>query len=140
MEITENRLKHILAVANKMEAAVRKNPQAYKIRPEDAFVLGFLHDIGYKFADTQSEHAHKGGLVLKSEGCPFWLEIYCHGDPRANYSSAELDLLNFCDMTTGPDGRNMTITERLKDIKERYGADSKQLNDAIEIVSKFTSL
>lgn len=62
MEITENRLKHILAVANKMEAAVRKNPQAYTISPEDAFVLYscvilsiiMFNFIGYKIF-TKSE-------------------------------------------------------------------------------------
>ncbi|MEV1001802.1 HD domain-containing protein [Nonomuraea sp. NPDC050202] len=31
--------------------------------------------------------------------------------------------LTYCDMTTGPDGRHLDVTERLAEIHSRYGAD-----------------
>lgn len=52
MQITENRLKHILTVAMKMKAEVSKHPEDYPCSPDDAFILGFLHDIGYEFSTT----------------------------------------------------------------------------------------
>ena len=31
------------------------------------------------------------------------------------------DALTYCDMTTGPDGRHLTVDERLAEIRTRYG-------------------
>ena len=31
------------------------------------------------------------------------------------------DALTYCDMTTGPDGRHLTVEERLAEIRTRYG-------------------
>lgn len=54
------------------------------------------------------------------------------------------DALTYCDMTTGPDGRALTVDERLADIRARYGADdivsraigrsSGQLRDAVNAI------
>ena len=33
------------------------------------------------------------------------------------------DALTYCDITTGPDGNTVELTERLADIQERYGSD-----------------
>ena len=58
----ENRVKHSLAVANKM---VELNK---KLNKEDIFLIGYLHDIGYKFLRNNhdiSMHNKIGGEILK---------------------------------------------------------------------------
>ena len=79
MEITVNRLKHSLAVANKMKKIAQEHYEEYKVSPDDAFVLGMIHDIGYEFSEQQQEHANKGGLILKEQGYKYWKEVYYHG-------------------------------------------------------------
>jgi hypothetical protein len=34
------------------------------------------------------------------------------------------DALTYCDLTTGPRGQRITATERIRDMQERYGAES----------------
>ncbi len=51
-------------------------------------------------------------------------EIKCHGDVNCEYSSKELDLLNFADMHTNRKGEYVTFEERIEDIANRRGIDS----------------
>lgn len=37
------------------------------------------------------------------------------------------DILDWCDLTTGPDGRILSYEERMADIEARYGRDSAQM-------------
>lgn len=136
MTITINRLKHSLAVATKMKKMATESPNGYSVVPDDAFVLGLLHDIGYEFSQTQREHAHRGGLVLKAQGYRYWREIYYHGIPQEEYDSPMLRLLNYADMTTGPDGEQMTIQARINDIALRYGKESWQEQEAIALAEQ----
>ena len=140
MQISDNRIRHMLAVSKKMEQVVSKNPNRFDASPEDAFVLGFLHDIGYEFVDEQNDHAKTGGLILKNQGYKYWCEVYYHGIPCPDYSSELLTLLNQVDLTTGPTGEYITIEERLKDIRNRYGKDSWQLQDAMRLADSLPAL
>lgn len=124
MELTIERLQHSLTVARKMKAFIEQNRQIYSCSPEDMFYLGMLHDIGYEFVEKQDEHEIKGGEILRKQGYKFWQEVFYHGNPDSEYKSPELDLLNYCDMTTGPNGENMTVEERINDIIQRYGENS----------------
>ena len=133
MEITVDRMKHSLAVARKMKDIVMQNPKEYDCSPDDAFVLGMLHDIGYEFVAEQKEHANKGGLVLKEQGYRYWREVYYHGIPQEEYTSSLLELLNYADLTTGPSGESMTVQQRIDDIIIRYGRESEQVIDAIKL-------
>lgn len=126
MDITIDRMKHSLAVAAKMKELARQEPEKYPVDPEDAFVLGMLHDIGYEFSKEQKEHAAKGGLILQKQDYKYWKEVYYHGIPQKEYDSPMLRLLNYADMITGPTGVYMTIQERINDIAERYGKGSWQ--------------
>lgn len=140
MQITDNRLKHSLAVATKMKIMVQTDNEKYPVDPDEAFVLGMLHDIGYEFSQEQQEHANKGGLVLKKQGYKFWKEVYYHGIPQKEYDSPMLRLLNYVDMITGPTGEYMTIQERIDDIAERYGKGSWQEVEAIELAKQFENM
>ncbi len=128
--MTTNRMQHSLAVARKMKKTVEDAGNRYPCTSEEAYLLGYLHDIGYEFAETQKEHAHAGGLLLKEQRYPYWKEVFYHGEVQAEYDSPLLRLLNYVDMTTGPDGTDFTMKERLQDIAVRYGADSMQFRNA----------
>lgn len=133
------RWRHVQAVAVK---AQRIGPGAV---PNDAAVLvaaAWLHDIGYapEVADT-GLHALDGARWLVREGFDARLaglvayhsgglyEADEHGLANvlvgefADERSPTADALWFVDMTTGPDGQDMTVKARLAEIRQRYGAD-----------------
>lgn len=58
--VSEGRQKHIMAVARKMYDIVAGSPEKFEISPEDAFLLGYLHDVGYEFAEKQTDHPSFG--------------------------------------------------------------------------------
>lgn len=101
----------------------------------------WLHDIGYSSAIAGTGfHPLDGARHLRDAH---------HADPRlcrlvAHHSCAAIeaeergladvllaefeperpeltDALTYCDMTTGPDGRHLTVDERLAEIRTRYG-------------------
>ena len=139
MEITLDRIKHSLAVARKMKKIVEENPDKFTASPNDVFVIGILHDIGYEFAENQQDHASKGGMVLKNQGYKYWREIFFHGFPQEEYSSPELWLLNFADMVTSPAGEYVTISQRIDDIAKRYGENSVQKQEALSLSNLLAS-
>ncbi|MEW2441355.1 HD domain-containing protein [Micromonospora marina] len=109
----------------------------------DADVLiasAWLHDIGYApgIADT-GFHSLDGGrwllrqhfdrriaaLVAHHSCASFEAEERGLADELAaefpREESAAADALWFADMTTGPDGEDLTVGERLAEIRNRYG-------------------
>lgn len=130
MYMDDNRLHHMFSVAKKMKEIVQENKSDYTISPDEAFILGLLHDIGYEFCKVKSEHGKIGGETLKEQGYKFWREVYFHGLPQEEYSSQELWLLNYVDLITGPTGKYISIQERINDIEERYGKGSPEVEGA----------
>ncbi|WBB70589.1 HD domain-containing protein [Micromonospora sp. WMMD812] len=133
------RWSHVRAVA----AKARKVSQA--IPPEDRDVLvasAWLHDVGHspELVDT-GFHSLDGGRWLKGQGIDervaalvahhscAWLEAEERGLGKAlaeeftREQSAVADALCFSDMTTGPDGQDFEVLERLAEIRSRYGPD-----------------
>lgn len=136
MEITIDRMKHSLAVAKKMKELTSADSEKYMCSPEDAFILGWVHDIGYEFSSEQKEHANKGGLLLKEQGYQYWKEVYYHGIPQDEYDSLLLQLLNYVDMITGPTGEYVTVEQRIEDIAKRYGKGSWQDKEARKLAEQ----
>lgn len=128
--LTENRLKHMNAVANRAYtlAKIMFNKSEYVARK--MYIYGLLHDVGYVF--DHSDHAHAGARVLGDMGLDAE-PIHDHGDPSIEAMSDELLILNIADMTTSPTGETVRMSDRLKDIGERYGYDSKQYVDAYKV-------
>ncbi len=60
----EDRLKHSLAVARKMEE-IAKVLGLSEEEINDCFVIGLNHDIGYEFVTNKIEHNKIGGEILK---------------------------------------------------------------------------
>jgi hypothetical protein len=102
----------------------------------------WLHDIGYApdLLDT-GFHPIDGGRFLRKLGAEDRLACLVAHHSCAIYearvrgladvlpgefpqeASPTYDALVFCDLTTGPAGRQVTYTARIKEIKERYGPD-----------------
>lgn len=133
MEMTINRLQHSLAVAKKMKKIVALQPEKFECNADEAYLIGLLHDIGYEFSENQIDHAHNGGLFLKEQGYKYWREIYYHGTVQNEYNSVILIVLNYVDLTTGPNGESLSIEMRINDIVERYGKESIQALEAVEL-------
>lgn len=113
---------------------------------EDADLLAaaaWLHDIGYspELVDT-GFHPLDGARYLRDVQaaddrlCRLVAHHSCavyEANERGLYETltaefaperAELaEALTYCDMTTGPDGRRLSVTDRLAEIHSRYGSD-----------------
>ncbi|TYC23978.1 phosphohydrolase [Micromonospora sp. MP36] len=132
------RWRHVQAVAAKAEAIKF-------VAAEDAELLvssAWLHDIGYSPALVDTGfHSLDGARWLLRRGCSFRLAALVANHSCASYEAAERglyddlvsafpleqsaasDALWYADMTTGPDGQNLTVEERLAEIRQRYGPD-----------------
>lgn len=106
--IDERRLHHILGVARRCREIAEE--RGYNEDGQrQAFLLGWLHDIGYEFGDNVS-HAAEGASLLVSDpgdlskagigGCgenpgdyPYAREIFYHGVPAKERKIEEFDFL-----------------------------------------------
>ena len=59
-----------------------------------------------------------------------------HGDINTEYKSLELDFLNWCDMHIDSKGNFVSFDERLNDIKNRRGEESKAYKDCCIMVNR----
>jgi putative nucleotidyltransferase with HDIG domain len=127
---------HVAAVASTAETVARQLELDY----ETLVAAAWLHDIGYSpplldsgfhpldgarylrdkgwAGDVVQLVAHHSGAVLEAE------ERGLRGQLLAEFPfkpSAAMDALWYCDMTTGPAGQEMSVEERLAEIRARYG-------------------
>lgn len=122
--LTPSRLAHMNATANRAYEIAKTVFGKSENKARQLYVLGLLHDVGYAF--DPDDHAHAGGSVLISLGVEIDA-VYDHGDPTVGFMDDELLIVNAADMTTSPTGAPMRMEDRLRDIGDRYGADSPQL-------------
>ena len=130
-----DRLKHSLAVANKM-VEIGKELDLKQEQLQELFILGYNHDIGYKFTKNQLEHNVVGGNLLHKNGYKYWQEVYYHGNPNSKYNSLYLKILNMADMQIDKYGNDVGYEKRLEDIKRRYGIESVQYINAKNIIDR----
>lgn len=133
----DDRLKHSLAVARKM-VEIAKEKQLSEESQQELFVLGLNHDIGYEYGENVN-HNIIGGNILKESNYKYWKEVYFHGNPDTSYKSLYLDILNMADMQVDKTGNNVSYEERLEDIKNRYGIDSREYLDSKKIIDNMKS-
>ena len=135
----QDRLKHSIAVARKMVEIGKK----YNLDDEqlkELFLLGYIHDIGYEFANNENNENHRiiGGNILKQSNYKYWQEVYYHGEIEYEYNSLYLDILNKADMQIDKFGNDVGYDKRLEDIKNRYGKESiiyKKVEKLIEHIN-----
>jgi hypothetical protein len=103
----------------------------------------WLHDIGYapRLHDT-GFHPLDGARYLRdiAHAEPLLCRVVAHHsgalmeaterglgtDLARDFKPAPRDLadaLTYCDMTTGPDGQEMTVRKRIAEVRKRYGPD-----------------
>ena len=142
--INKYKMSHNIGVAEYMA----ENAPRYNLDPDEMYLIGLLHDIGY--INGRENHEEYGAELLnKVFNCKkhtdSWIfssnkaihAIRWHGtDPykletenrdvdmyiRRDYP--ELFLLYEADMNVGIDGFRIGFRKRLEDIKTRYGEDS----------------
>ena len=133
----EDRLKHSISVARKM-IEIGREYYLSDNELKDLFVLGFNHDIGYKYGDN-SQHAQIGGEILKRNNYKYWKEVYYHGILNSEYKSLYLDILNMADMMIDKYGNDVGFDKRIEDIRSRYGKDSIQYVNCVKLVNELKS-
>lgn len=132
------RWSHVRAVGQKAERIGPAFP------PNDAGALAaaaWLHDIGYAAGLVNTGfHPLDGARWLRSRDVDARVVALVANHSCALIEAAErglaetlaiefpaedspaADALIFCDLTTGPDGRSLTVEDRLAEIRNRYGA------------------
>ena len=134
--LSDSRLFHMRGVAYKSYNLAR---EVFKMKEDVArslFVMGLTHDFAYAFVKNQTDHEHEGGRILKLSGFDWAEAVFDHGDPDVDDWTDELLILNLADMTTSPDGKPITIGQRLEDIENRYGTDSIQATKARKLTKQ----
>ena len=133
--ISENKMRHILSVARQCEIIARKKYMLDETSCKKAFMIGYLHDIGYEFSKTNIEHPETAYNLLMQTFNLKIPEILYHGDANVE-QSLFLAILNEADLTVDGFGNVVSVDARLKDIKDRYGDSSEQYINAFNLSQK----
>lgn len=130
--ISKDRMQHTLMVARRSYDLAKNKYHLNETECRKAFVIGFLHDIGYEFSENNLEHPEKGYELIKDTLGIELPEIRLHGDPYAEQTTF-LSILNEADMTVDGKGNIVTVEERLNDIKSRYSPEAMEYLKTVEM-------
>ena len=143
--ISEDNLKHMLGVARKAYALC-KDFGLDEDYARHMFVLGYNHDIGYEFSENPEDRFLQS-LRLLDNGVAYYREgkvnrgfegslarpaatavgycSYVIGSDICSFTS-NLDwvILTIADLTIDNKGNEISVIDRLAEIKNQYGADS----------------
>ena len=124
MQISDDRIAHMHGVAEYMY----KHAADYNLDPEEMYLLGLLHDIGY--LEGRIMHAQHGAAILKKIKLPhkYQIAVEHHGDilKEKDHPSPELMLLIEADMHVIPgSSKEVSYHDRLEEIAERHGIEGK---------------
>jgi hypothetical protein len=127
---------HVQAVAAQARALADRIFTSAR-EAEMVVAAAYLHDIGYAPAIANTGfHPLDGGRFVRNSGRPELAALVAqHTGARNEAVLRGIDLLaefpfensrlyrtlSYCDLTTGPDGRRMTVDDRVAEIVERYG-------------------
>lgn len=139
ISISENRLHHILGVARECYS-IAKTKGYDENFCKRMFMIGWIHDVGYEFSKSQSEHPTVSEELLKlinvtnntKESSKVLHSIGKHG-LYTKTKSAEWVILNMADMTIDSKGNKVGVMQRFEDIKNNYGEFSNQYLTACDI-------
>lgn len=132
-----DRWQHVLAVAS---LARRVAPSLDAAQSGTLTVAAYLHDIGYapEIAMT-GFHPLDGARFLRARGYEHVARLVAHHSGARHeavlrgidgyedefpFEDSALDqALTYCDLTTGPAGKRLSLADRVAEITERYGAE-----------------
>ena len=133
--ISNDRMQHILSVARQCYQIAKNKYQLSEEECRKAFMIGFLHDVGYEFSETNLEHPVKGKELIQQTLGVELPEIQEHGNPDAE-QTLYLSILNEADMTVDSKGNVVSVEERLIDIKSRYSEDAIEYLKPLQLAKK----
>ena len=133
--ISNDRMHHILSVARQCYQIAKNKYHLEEADCRKAFMIGFLHDVGYEFSEYNFEHPEKGReLILETLGVDL-PEVQQHGDPDAE-QTIFLSILNEADLTVDSKGNVVSVEERLQDIVSRYSEDALEYIKPLTLAKK----
>lgn len=140
--IGTSKQEHMFGVAKYMA----EHAEEYGLVPEEMYVLGLLHDIGY--ISDNANHADAGSRLLFKLGYKDAKYISWHETSPEEYKKAQLVeeipkkllLLYEADLSVGLDGEEIGFDARLDSIKLRYSEDSETYRIALDTVDYLRSL
>lgn len=121
--ITEDRLKHMLGVARKCYSISKELGYSEEFSKKMWF-LGYIHDIGYEFVEPEN-HATESANILASMGITDYdtlLAVKFHG--KHDKGNIKWKILAGADLQVDSKGNEVSVIERLNDIRDRYGETS----------------
>ena len=134
--ISDDRIHHMLGVARLMS----QRAHLFGLDEQEMFALGLLHDIGYEYAREKSEHPAVGSEMMERVGFKYFEAIAGHGDAAYELEDKTLEdalaLLNWCDMSVGPDGQRVSMEKRIDDVERRFGRDNLIYDGTVELRDK----
>ncbi|MDA0160660.1 HD domain-containing protein [Solirubrobacter ginsenosidimutans] len=133
-----SRWAHTLGVVHRAKGLAGTAPAADR---ETLIAAAYVHDVGYapELEDTgfhpldgarwlrSCGHERLARLVAHHSGARFEAEargLVDELDMFPEERSVVADLLTYCDLTTDPDGHQVTLSARLAGIDSRYARDS----------------
>lgn len=136
---------HSLHVAYYMRA----NAERMGLDPDEMFICGLLHDIGYTAINEDERHELIGSEMLRKIGVK---DNIIHAIKLHGYSidkvieiygkealTAEYYLLTEADGHIDSKGNYVSYEERLEDTKSRYGEDSYEYKNSLECYNSLKS-
>ena len=132
--ISENKLHHTIQVA-RVCYRLAKEAGMQETKARAAFVMGFLHDIGYEYLDAGDDvtkHAEISAALIDAmaENFPEIRDaVATHGTCTA-FTSEFSRILNTADMSVMHDGTECSVEERVAGIKAFHGTDSSHTKHA----------
>lgn len=133
--ISDNKLRHIIGVARRCYEIAKEDGKNESIARK-LFLIGYLHDVGYEFAEYKEEHPDISNDLLINLFDVGNEAIKNHGKVDTDLTNYELVTLNKADLTVDAYGMKCTVYERLCDIKSRYGKESRTYKNAVELAKK----
>lgn len=127
-----NRLLHSAAVARKAYN-IAKSEGYDEAFCNKMFMIGYLHDIGYEFADGVNHAKVSAELVSTICNDDVVLNTIKYHGKHIENQTAEWRILNIADMTIDYDGTEVDVETRLNNIKKRHGEQSTQYLAAYEL-------
>lgn len=128
------RYMHCYSVGKKMHDYAINKLKWSEEKSNEMFILGNLHDIGYEFDKDPERDGITLSELLDKDGYKYFNEIKFHAKLQEDYTSEEMDLLYFADLTVDGIGNWVTYDERINDLINRYGKDSKVVDDSYKII------
>jgi len=133
--ISNDRMQHILSVARQCYQIANNKYHLEEADCRKAFMIGFLHDVGYEFSEYNLEHPEKGRELIKETLGVDLPEIQQHGNPDAE-QTLFLSILNEADLTVDSKGNVVSVEERLQDIVSRYSEDALEYIKPLTLAKK----